>query len=227
MPKVVGKVVQLKLALVQPNPWNPNRFTPQLYASLKHGLSHDGWLAAQAMLVWGKDAKGVTRNLIIDGEHRWRAATELGMVSGPAVVLDGLTELQAKQFTIKLDAKRGAFEREPLSAVLRQIQFDLGVADLGLELGFSNEDLMRYLASPSIDTVTDESDGGGAPPPAPPLQSQNAHTTMVPLFFDEATHGEFTAALPKFEQRFKTTVVTETVLAVLREAAKAKPAKRR
>lgn len=149
---IVGdKVAIIKLGTVEPNGWNPNKMTAFEYQSLKQGLADDGWLLSDSMLVWGKDDKGKPQNLIINGEHRHRAAVELGMKEGPAVILNGLTAAQAKALTIKLDSKRGSFDNAALAELVREIGVGIDPALLGLSLGFDDETLKELLeARPSI-----------------------------------------------------------------------------
>ena len=126
------------LSDVTPNPWNPNRMTDHLYRSVVHGLLADGWVASQSLLVWGTDEAGRTRNMIIDGEHRWRAAREAGFKEGPMVLLDGMTEAECKALTVKLNQKRGEWNDQALGELLRDLastappDLDLGM-DLGIE----------------------------------------------------------------------------------------------
>ncbi len=124
------------LASVQPNTWNPNRMTQYQIESTRAGLLADGWLAAYALLVWGTDEKGIQRNIIIDGEHRWRIARELGFPEGPMVFLQGVTARRAKEMTIEFDSKRGHFD----NVALRDLIADIGVDDgLAFRLGLDNE----------------------------------------------------------------------------------------
>lgn len=142
---VRGEVTMRPLSDVKPNPWNPNRMTDAEKRSLEHGFKEDGWLASMALTIWGKDDKGVVRNLIIDGEHRWHAANALGIKEGPMTFVDGLTEAQAKALTVKLDRKRGSFSETALSALLQEIvpQMDRNLA--GLSLGFGDSELAALL----------------------------------------------------------------------------------
>lgn len=131
--KVTGKVVMAKLASVKPNDWNPNRMTEFQVESTRAGMVAQGWLAAYALLVWGKDENGKRQNVIIDGEHRWHIARDLAMREGPMVFLDGITRTEAQKLTIALDNKRGQFDR----VALRELIGDIGLSDgLGFELGF-------------------------------------------------------------------------------------------
>lgn len=125
IPSVIGKVVLRPLDDVEPNPWNPNAMDEFMTNSLREGLINDGWLASQSLLIWGTDTRGKTRNVIIDGEHRWSIARELGLKKGPMVFLEGISELQAKKLTVKMNAKRGAPVREKLEILLHEFKVDV------------------------------------------------------------------------------------------------------
>lgn len=220
-PVIVGRVELLPLPSVKPNPWNPNRMTPFLRASLREGLSTDGWLSSQALLIWGKDNTGKRRNLIIDGEHRWTIASELGMERGPMVVLDGLDEKAAKALTIKMNQKRGTFDSEKLGELLRSIQGAYNGDDaLALSLGIDEDALLPLLAEPEVVLP-------GAPleerPPAPAgsilVVDENKQTFRnVQLFYGEAEHAEYIDLLSKASTALGTATNVETLLQALRHA---------
>lgn len=222
---VRGVVKQGVLSEVVPNPWNPNRMTPTKMASLRHGLRTDGWISSQALLVWGKDDAGRLRNMIIDGEHRWRAAREEGFVNGPMVVLDGLTEAQAKALTIKMNQRRGEFDDGLLSVVLHDLQVDLDTDDLGLELGFEDADLLKRLAETPIDVdvgpATDQaSEPAESRPTDTSTETTGNHVRLVQLFFDATQHAEWMAGMQAIAKRHGTSNVTDTALAALRDSLK-------
>ncbi len=147
--KVVGVPVLRPLDSVRPNGYNPNVQAPHVYASLLHGLQTDGWLASQALLVWGTDEGGSPVNLIIDGEHRWRAARDLGMTEGPMVFLHGVTAAKAKALTVAMNQRRGEFDEEGLSALLHSLDQAPGVEALSLDLGLSVDYLESLLSDGS------------------------------------------------------------------------------
>jgi len=209
---VVGKQVVIKLASVEKNPWNPNRMTKFQFESLKQGLAEDGWLSSDALLIWGKDDKGKAQNLIINGEHRQRAALELGMKEGPAVILNGLTAAQAKALTIKLDNKRGQFDPDGLAALVQSIQFDLGAADLGMALGIEGEALMKMLAFEAEKVAAAVAEATAGLDGAAIVHSENPHVKMVPLYFDETQYAEFEGHMRTLRTKFGTLTVTDTVL---------------
>lgn len=159
---VRGEVVLRPLGDVKPNPWNPNRMTTHMMDSLVHGLRTDGWLASQALLVWGTDEEGQVRNLIIDGEHRWRGGTTIGLTEGPMVFLNGLTEAQAKALTIKMNQKRGEFEEAALETLVKELVADIGTLEgVDLDFGIDPKELVK-MAGSALDEAM------GVPPPAPP-----------------------------------------------------------
>lgn len=134
----------LPLARFKPNDWNPNAMTEREYASLRHGLRTEGWLKSHALLVWGVDDKGETRDLIIDGEHRWEAAIEEGYTDGPVVVLDGIDEARAKELCVELIFRRGHAYDAPLAKVLGSIASAGRKLD-PVALAISDKDLARLL----------------------------------------------------------------------------------
>jgi hypothetical protein len=127
--------------------------SPEMMTSLKHGLMSDGWLASQALLIWATDETSAERLVIIDGEHRWRAATELGFKEGPAVFLFGMTEQACKALTIKMNQKRGAWDDKLLAGLLSELAQDTEKGALALDLGLDAKRLDSLLASlPPVDT---------------------------------------------------------------------------
>lgn len=209
------------LASVQPNGWNPNVVPPHVQKSIEHGFRKDGWLASHALLVWGRDEKGAERNLIIDGEHRWKAGTAVGMAEGPMVFLEGLTEAQAKALTIKMDQKRGRFDEDKLGDLLRSIQGD--AADLekfALDLGFEEEPLMKLLAEEEQPLRTRDGGGGanGSSGGAAGGPAEASIVRMVQLFLDVETHPKFAAAAERLAAKLGTKTLTDTVYKVVIDA---------
>jgi ParB-like chromosome segregation protein Spo0J len=123
------------LETVAPNDWNPNRMTELQVESTRDGFRRHGWLASYALLVWGTDERGREQNIIIDGEHRWRIAREMGFREGPMVFMYGVTKAQAIELTIELDAKRGRFDDVALRDAIKLIGVDDGLA---FRLGFDD-----------------------------------------------------------------------------------------
>ena len=178
---VRGEVVLRPLAQVKPNKWNPNRMTTHQMDSLVHGLRTDGWLASQSLLVWGTDDKGVAQNVIIDGEHRYRAAGIVGIVSGPMVFLDGLSEAQAKALTIKMNQKRGDFDDAALESLVRELVGDLTTLDgVDLELGFDPTELAKMAGIAGDEAIRATAPAGV---PSSNTSADGASGLRVPMTF--------------------------------------------
>lgn len=226
--RVVGKVVTKPLSMVQPNPWNPNRMSARIQASMDKGFLDDGWLASQALLIWGKDDQGTERNLIIDGEHRWETATRHGIKNGPMVFMDGLTEAQAKALTIKMNQKRGEFDAEDLGELIRSIQGEFNTEDFGLELGFEDEDFMKLVADVSEPVEIEAGEGSAHKAEAASTQSTTVagdearaadnHVRLIQLFLDKEQHEWLTVKLKELADKHKTSNTTETIIAIVKVA---------
>lgn len=215
--RIVGAVVTRPLSEVKPNTWNPNRMTDFQKRSIRHGFVTDGWIASQALLIWGTNERGKRMNIIIDGEHRYYGALDVGIKEGPMVFLDKLTEAQAKALTVKMDAKRGKFDDAPLSELLREVQFELGEeVNLSLALGIEEENLMGLLAEPAIDASGEAGPGTGVVGNLP--SASLSQVKQVQLMFDAATYEEFTAMAKDLAVAYKMTNTTDLMMELVRRA---------
>lgn len=224
---VNGVVVMAELDSVKPNSWNPNRRSERLMESIKAGFVEDGWVASEALAIWGTDEKGRKKNIIIDGEGRWLTGKSLGMSHGPMVFLERLTEAQAKSLTIKLDNKRGSFAPDPLTALVQELRGTYQTDDLALSLGFSDEQLMKMLAfdpetlsGVGTDAVRDPAKGKTQGLGPVEMGTHSDHVRMVQLFFGTEQANAFKEAARKLAVSYGTQNVTDTVYeAVIRAAA--------
>lgn len=227
----MGSIAQVPIDSVQPNPWNPNVMSKETYASLKHGLSQDGWLSSQALLVWGSDENGDEKNVIIDGEHRWRVAKEIGFSEVPVVRLSGVSEAKVKSLTVAMNQRRGAFDDDKLAELIQAIQFD--VPDLVLSTGLGDDEIAKMLASAPVGDLDLPETSSGIPTGSknperaepPPAADANATPTatvrMVQLFLDTSNIDGFNEDVRKLSALYKTPTTTDTVLEALRRAASA------
>lgn len=220
--QVRGEVVLRPLDSVDKNRWNPNTMSDEMKESLLYGLKRDGWLVSQALLIWGTDEKGKRQDIIIDGEHRWIAGMEGGLDKGPMVFLDGLTEIEAKALTIKMNQKRGEWNPDMLATVVKELELDLETDDLALDLGLGDDFVMELLADAPMDLDGVDGDKPTAPEPGGTMRSGSSHVKQVQLFFDAKQKQEWDELIDKLAKKHKTTNASDTVLAGLREAVKVK-----
>jgi hypothetical protein len=217
--KLLGEQRMERLALVKPNDWNPNRVPEHKLESIKESLINDGWLQSQPLLIWESDEKGKIKNIIIDGEHRHRMGTALGLETAPMVFIKRVSKAYAMSLTVKLDNNRGSFEDQPLAKVLRELMPTLEVDDLAKTLGFTQLEMNKLLALPeiSLDGVGNPEEAGGRKggPMAGGIVSQNAITKMVPLYFDKEAKETFDHRVQVIGEKYSLDNVTDVMTFVL------------
>jgi len=103
---------------IRPNSYNPNRQSDHDFELLLRSMEDDGF--TQPIIVT-KDG------VIVDGEHRWRAADTLGYTEIPVVKVN-MTEEQARVATIRHNRARGSHDIELEADVLRDLE-KLGAMD--------------------------------------------------------------------------------------------------
>jgi ParB/RepB/Spo0J family partition protein len=137
---------------LRPNPWNPNRMSAELAKKLAAEIKKGGMIlpiVVRPLPGQGGQSRGIggTRPLeyqIIDGEHRWLVAKELGMESVPAVVVE-LSESEARLKTIQLNRLKGEDEPELLARLLRELNLDLGLEEMLARLPFDRVELEQTM----------------------------------------------------------------------------------
>jgi ParB/RepB/Spo0J family partition protein len=121
---------------IQPNDYNPNRQNEHEFLLLCKSIREDGF--TQPVIV-GSDGK------IVDGEHRWRAAQEVGLTSIPIVRVP-MEGAQARIATLRHNRARGSEDLELSVEVLRDLE-RLGALDWAADsLDLSDKELERLLA---------------------------------------------------------------------------------
>jgi len=103
---------------VRPNDYNPNRQSDHDFELLLRSIEEDGF--TQPIIV-------TSDNVIVDGEHRWRAGKTLGYKEVPVVHVK-MTAEQARIATIRHNRARGSHDIELEVQVLRELQA-LGATD--------------------------------------------------------------------------------------------------
>lgn len=117
------KVEYVDIDAVKPNSYNPNRQDERDFELLQRSIREDGFTQP---IVAHKQT-----NEIVDGEHRWRAARQLGMKSIPVVFVE-MTVEQMKIATLRHNRARGSEDVELSSQLLRDLR-ELGALDWAAE----------------------------------------------------------------------------------------------
>ena len=116
------EVVEVAVDLLKPNKYNPNRQDDREFQLLLRSMREEGFTTP---IVVNKD------NVIVDGEHRWRAANHLGMTAVPVVFVDMSAE-QMKISTLRHNRATGSEDLELSVKVLRELE-DLGALGAAME----------------------------------------------------------------------------------------------
>lgn len=103
------------LSALRPNPWNPNKMDAATFEREKASIATFGFIDP----VTARQVD-VGEYEIIDGEHRWVAADQLGLKEIPVIILDVSVD-EAKELTIILNEVRGTADEERLSALVKDL----------------------------------------------------------------------------------------------------------
>jgi ParB/RepB/Spo0J family partition protein len=130
------EVIYAPIDTIHPNEYNPNRQSEREFQLLLKSMEEDGF--TQPILV-----QRDTRE-IVDGEHRWRAASELGYVEVPIVLVD-MTPEQMRISTLRHNRARGSEDIDAVSQVLADLQ-ELGALDKAMDsLMLDEKDVNKLL----------------------------------------------------------------------------------
>jgi hypothetical protein len=152
MPKKKRNPVALKELQVEyvapselkPNTYNPNRETEDEFLMLLASMREDGFTTPILCLPDGT---------IIDGEHRWRAAQELGLEKVPVVKVS-MGDAQRKIATMRHNRARGQDDTAAVAALMLDLE-KLGALDWAQDaLRLSDEEMRRLTAM--ADTVAED-----------------------------------------------------------------------
>lgn len=152
---------QATTALV-PNDWNPNVMKARVLQAERESIEAYGFIDPITVRPHPTDEG---RFQIIDGEHRWKVASELGIESVPVVVLD-LDDNAARKLTIILNETRGRADVVDLGKLLGDLADDMGdTAELLRGLPYSEGELDELIELAGVE-FPDYSDGSLDPAPA-------------------------------------------------------------
>lgn len=128
-------VVYVRVEDIRPNAYNPNRQTDRDFELLLRSIEDNGFTVPIVL------RQGT--NVIVDGEHRWRAAQVLGMAEIPCVHVTQSDE-QAMAATLSHNRARGTEDVELTAALLRDLQA-LGALDHVKDSLMLDDDAVRLL----------------------------------------------------------------------------------
>lgn len=107
------EITYVNIDTLYPNDYNPNRQSDREFELLLKSMEEDGFttpIVAQAK-----------SKMIVDGEHRWRAAKRLGYSEIPVVLVD-MTDPQMRIATLRHNRARGSEDIELTIKVLQDLR---------------------------------------------------------------------------------------------------------
>jgi len=125
---------------------------PENLAKLRREIEARGFIAPLLVRPQGE------RFEIVDGEHRFRIAQELGVVKVPCVVAE-LSEREARIKTLQLNGLRGENEPDRLAALLTELAADLDPNELERLLPWSAQEMEQMIAMLAATPPPAELDG--------------------------------------------------------------------
>lgn len=148
-------VITVPVDQIDPNPWNPNVQTQFMYGKELESIREFGFVDP----VTGR-RKADGRYEIIDGEHRWKAAKEIGIPALPFNDIGEIGDAKAKKLTLVMNELKGKPDNEMLGALLGEIKDELGEDEFKQALPYTDADLGALMADDRIDWEQSEKPGG-------------------------------------------------------------------
>lgn len=181
-----GEGRTVPIHLVSPNGWNPNRQTSWMFEKQKHSL--ETFAQSAPILVRRVPLRGNTPTSlsadgspqalsgtlgeeyayeIVDGEHRWRAAQELGWDEVSVWDLGNLTDAESKQLTVIMNELSGSPEIDELAILLADLDESIGRDVLVDNMPFTEEQIDDLIATidfswTNFEAEEDEEEAGEA-----------------------------------------------------------------
>ncbi len=125
---------------IRANDYNPNAMAATTYEQLVASIKSRGFRSA--IYVLPADQDGL--HTIVDGEHRWRAAKDSGLLTVPCVVLPAPQD-EAMMDTLAMNQLRGNLVPVKVALVIAELSKRIPVDILEKELGFEEHELSDQL----------------------------------------------------------------------------------
>lgn len=188
-----GEYRTVPILSIEPNPWNINRYTADEFGALKEGIQLLGRVQRARVRSWQPNNDYKQTWQLIDGEHNWRAACELGFTEFPVEVLE-MDDLMAKKAGLILN-QHGNAEEMDTAELLHELHQGLGQQ---LREGIA-------LTDQAIQQLIEKASGPPTFPNAPPPPSPDEWTTVsfkCPQSVVEVIDQAVEKALEPGEERF-------------------------
>lgn len=155
------KTTWVSIGDVEPNPWNPNRQNETIQRAERESIETYGFIDPITVRTNPLKAQGESDASwqIIDGEHRWGAAKDLGYDEVPIVVYE-CDDRTAKKLTVILNETKGEADLPSLGQLLADIRTE-GEDGFEIALPYSGAELSNLLSLADVDWDTFRGGGNG------------------------------------------------------------------
>lgn len=147
------KVVKVLTTSLRPNVYNPNQQSLDSFELLVKSIEEDGFTLP--VVVNSGETNSALRNMIIDGEHRWRAAQVLEMIEVPVVFKD-MDEAEMRASTIRHNKARGHHDPLLEAQVLKELVGQMDVEELKASLNLDDVEMSVMLDKAESFTSADD-----------------------------------------------------------------------
>jgi ParB family transcriptional regulator, chromosome partitioning protein len=132
------QIIDIRIEKLSPNPWNPNRMSPEMKHKLKEYLKREGFVEPIVVRPIGDGYE------ILGGFHRWTIAGELGLETVPCVILN-LDDRRAKILSVNLNEMKGQSLPDLLANLVHDLSREMTLGDLETQLPYSIDELKDSL----------------------------------------------------------------------------------
>ena len=149
-----GRLEDLPIDSLVPNPWNPNEQDPETFDMLVRRMRQIG-VIAPVQVVALKDGT----YQIIGGEHRWKAAKAIGYATIPAIILTDArfeSEDLRKLVTMQLNMIGGKLNPEKFLKMYSDLSKRYDDKSLKDLLGFTKDHQFKLLTKGIADGLPDD-----------------------------------------------------------------------
>jgi ParB/RepB/Spo0J family partition protein len=179
--EIKGQVVIVPIDTLQPNPWNPNRQSDFIFEKEKISIHEHGFIDP----VLARTVEGQFQ--IIDGEHRWKAAKELGYGEISVLNLGEVADAQAKKLTIILNETRGKADYNLMGKLLQDLSQTVAIEELAYSLPYTQMEIETMMVESNVDwdSVGGSLSNGGAGAPG------TGENKKISISVPESVHQAF------------------------------------
>jgi hypothetical protein len=143
--KIRVNLIEIDVEKIKPNPWNPNVQSAFTFEKELNSIKEHGFI--DPITVRGK-GPGYE---VIDGEHRLKAAIQLGFTKIPCNNLGKVSDAIAKQLTLITNDTKGKNDHNKLAALLKGLSEEVGADELIKNLPYQENTIRDLLAQSSVD----------------------------------------------------------------------------